>query len=38
MKRTKSKKQWKRPEMKAVRLGCEATAYVEAAQPQYFAA
>jgi len=31
MKHTKPKKQWKKPEIKAVRLGCEATAYVQAA-------
>jgi hypothetical protein len=31
MKNAKAKKQWKKPEVKAVRLCCECTAYVQAA-------
>jgi hypothetical protein len=30
MKQAKAKKQWKKPEVKVVQLGCECTAYVEA--------
>jgi coenzyme PQQ precursor peptide PqqA len=30
MKYSKPKKQWKKPEVKVVRVGCECTAYVEA--------
>jgi hypothetical protein len=30
MKKAKSKKQWKKPELKAVSLSCECTAYAEA--------
>jgi hypothetical protein len=31
MKNSKAKKQWKKPQVKAVRLCCECTAYVQAA-------
>jgi hypothetical protein len=31
MKNVKAKKQWKKPELKTVRLCCECTAYVQAA-------
>jgi hypothetical protein len=30
MKNVKAKKQWKKPALKAVRLCCECTAYVQA--------
>jgi hypothetical protein len=30
MKQLKAKKQWKKPAVKVVQLGCECTAYVEA--------